>query len=177
MSRAWTKVINTQLKDLTSDDLSKLGQLMFVDPKAITEFEQLNLLTQTAKTLQSPGQDILADGIEVQTYSINNSSATIKPSTVFDASTDPFADTYLCKIIGISATFSDAGANISGKLKDTVAIMRKTASSSASQEPLLLYNPNGTYFNESNPIVIAESGSVATTIEVAVAIVARGGAQ
>ena len=177
MSRAWTKLINTQLKDVTSDDLAKLSQLMFVDPKAITEFESLQNLVKTAEVLQTPGQSIFADSIAVQTFTINSSSANVKPSTVFDATAHPYADTYLCQLLAVSCTFSDSGANITGAIKDTVAVMRRTSSSSSGQEPLQLYGPELLYFNENNPIVFTEGAGVSTTLEVAVAIVARGGAQ
>ena len=177
MSRAWTKLINTQLKDLTSNDLAKLGQLMFIDPKAKGEFEQLNLLRSTALNLQSPGQEILADGITIKEFTLNNSSQEVKPSTIFDASTHPYADTYLCRILAASATFSDAGANVTATYKDEVAIMRRMSSSSAGQEPFQLYGPDLLYFNEDNPIKFTEAGSISTNLELCVAIVARGGAK
>lgn len=176
MSRAWTKLINTQLKDLTSDDLAKLGQLMYVDPKAKGEFEQLNLLRETALNLQAPGQKIFADSLTTQTYTINSSSCNVKPSTIFDASTHPYSDTYLCVLLAASGTSSDTGARVTGKFKDVVAIMREQSWSSASQEPLSLYNSE-LFFNEANPIVFTEGTGVSTVIEVAVAIVSRGGAQ
>lgn len=176
MGDLWARLTDTQTKDVTSSDLMNLGQRTFIDAGAKASLSQLEDLTNKLRFLTANGAPILADSITVKSYTIDNSSQEVKPSNIFDATSDPFASGYLCKVIGVSATFSDAGAALTGKLKNTVAIMRGVSSVAASQEPLLLYNPDGTYFNENNPLVFAESGNVSTTIEIAVAIVSRGGA-
>jgi len=171
----WGRLTGKQTKDVTSKELAQLGQLTYVDLKAKEALNQLEDLNNKLSFLTAKGAPILSDGIYVKTYTINNNSQDVKPSNIFDSSTDPYANKYLLRLLGVSCTFSDAGAQITGKIKDTVAIMRRAASSASGQEPMQIYDAGGIYFNEDYPLTFAEGGNVSTTLEVAVAIVSRGG--
>ena len=100
MSRAWTKLIDTQTKDVTSTDLMKLSQLMYIDPQAIKEFESLQNLRKSVEILQTPGQNVFADSIKLATQTINNDTANFKPSTIYDG--DTYASDYLVQLLSIS---------------------------------------------------------------------------
>ena len=59
MSRAWTKLIDKQVKDLTSTDLMKLTQLMYIDTRAIPEFESLQNLAAVSIGLTDGANSII----------------------------------------------------------------------------------------------------------------------
>ena len=177
MSRAWTKLINTQLKDLTSNDLAKLGGNMFIDPKAILEFEQLNLLTHTARNLQTPGQDVFADSLQIFKKSVSSDTATIKPSDIYSSDVD--ANTYLVKLIGYGVTASDASASIDIALSngvDNIPVVSSQRAFDLTSQYGLGYR-SGILLNESNYITITESGGYTVNLIGLYGIVARGGAQ
>ncbi len=172
MSRAWTKLINTQLKDVTSDDLAKLGQNMFVDPNAILEFESLQNLVRSAQTLQTPGQDVFADSLKIFSKSASSGSATIKPSDIYSSDVD--SDTYLVKLLGYAVTANDLSATFDLVLTDGVTTLPIMTSGRMfdyqnSVPDILL--------NEGNYIQITEGGGFTVNFIGLYGIVARGGAQ
>jgi len=174
LSRAWTKLINTQLKDVTSDDLAKLGQLMFVDPKAIAEFEQLSLLTKTAQNLQTPGQEVFADSIKIYAASAESSVTTIKPSDIYP--NDPYADTYLVKILGYAMTSTNAAAAADISIMDASTVV-PIVTATRPFEMGTSFQPTNLYLNESNYLVLTEAGGDTVILKGVYGIVARGGAQ
>lgn len=176
MVNIWNLLTNTQLKEATSKDLFALGSNQFLDFNAQPALKQIDTMKKYTSFMKADGLGILQDGLFVKTFSVNDSSATVKPSNIFDSSTDPDADKYTCAIIAASATASDSGFRLEGKWKDSVAIMRQQSWSASGQEPLQLYYAGeALYFNDDYPIVFTASGSIAGTVEVAVVIVARGG--
>jgi len=172
VSRAWTKLINTQLKDVTSDDLAKLGQNMFVDPNAILEFESLQNLVKSAQTLQVSGQEVFADSLKIFSKSASSGSATIKPTDIYSDDVD--SNTYLVKLLGFGVTANDASASINVELTDgSTSIPMITGQRSFDytqyQADILI--------NEGNYIQITEGGGFTVNFIGLYGIVARGGAQ
>jgi hypothetical protein len=176
MSRAWTKLINTQTKDVTSSDLMKLSQLMYIDPNAIKEFEALTQLMTSVKVLQSPGQNIFADSLQLSTQTINNETATFKPSTIYDG--EPFASDYLVQLLAISATVGDGDTGgIQISLTDgSNSLLLSRATAVTFSGPFSLVPANPVYLNESNYLSIINAASVDMPTVVYCALVARGGA-
>ena len=178
MSRAWTKLIDKQVKDLTSTDLMKLTQLMYIDTRAIPEFESLQNLAATSKLVQASGQSVLADSLKFGGQTANASTVNFKPSNLYDG--EPFASTYLLQLLAVGATATGGdSAAVSIGLTDGAnsIILQKTTTVTASG-PLTYVPPgNPIYLNELNYLSINNAASVNSHITVYCAIVARGGAQ
>jgi hypothetical protein len=173
----YNKLAATQLKDLTSTDLMKLGQLTFVDGNSITQLDQLKNIQVHSNNLVTPGAEVFADSLKLSSQTANNNSKTFKPSTIYD--TETYADTYLIQILGISATASGGDtANIAIGLTDGAAnlvLLKPTDVTAAG--PLSFEPPSPLYVNESNYLTLTNTASVDSVITVYCAIVARGGAQ
>ena len=176
MSRAWTKLINTQTKDVTSSDLMKLSQLMYIDPAARAEYKALQDLMESVKILQTPGQNIFADSIQLSTQTINNETASFKPSTIYDGET--YASDYLVQILAISVVAGGGDtATMALSLSDgsSTMILQKPASVTAAA-PLTYMPTDPLYITESTFLNVTNAASVDGTTCVCAAIVARGGA-
>ena len=175
-SRAWTKLIDTQTKDVTSTDLMKLSQLMYIDPKAIREFEALQNLMQSVKILQTPGQNVFADSIKLATQTINNETASFKPSTIYDGET--YASDYLVQILSLSVVASGGDtATMALSLADGSSTMILLKPTSVTAAAPLTYTPTDPiYITEDTYLNVTNAASVDGTTTVCAAIVARGGA-
>ena len=176
MSRAWTKLINTQTKDVTSSDLMKLSQLMYIDPKAIKEYEALQNLMQSVKILQTPGQNVFADSIKLATQTPNNETASFKPSTIYDG--EPFASDYLVQLLSLSVTASGGDtATMALSLADGSSTMILLKPTSVTVSTPLNYTPTDPiYITEDTYLNVTNAASVDATVCLYAAIVARGGA-
>lgn len=177
MSRAWTKIIDTQLKDFTSSQLMKLGQLTFVDSKAKSELDQLDKLKEYSSFLQSPGQNIFADSLKMSAQTTNANTKSFKPSDIYDD--EAYASTYLVQVLAISASASGGdSASITIGLTDgsnQITLLKPTTVTASGP---LSYEPTSPLFiNESNYLAITNIASVDSPVTVYCAIVARGGAQ
>jgi len=176
MSRAWTKLINTQLKDLTSTDLMKLGQLSYVDVGARGELKELNKLKEYGSFLQAPGQPIFADSLNMASDVVNAGTESFKPSTIY--ADEDFASDYLVQVLAVSGTVGDGdtGAAIIG-LSDGSNSVKLLISTSVTISSPLVWQPYAPlYINESNYLAVANGASVDMAVVVYCAIVARGGA-
>tara|TARA_R110002110_G_scaffold335571_1_gene546246 strand:+ start:129 stop:659 length:531 start_codon:yes stop_codon:yes gene_type:complete len=176
LSRAWTKIIDTQLKDFNSTQLMKLGQLTYVDPNARTELEQLDKLKEYASFLQSPGQGVFSDSLKLSNQTANANAKTFKPSNIYD--TETFASTYLLEIIGVGATTTGGDtASIAIQLTDgssTLTLLKPTNVTASG--PLTFEPTSPLYINESNYLSINNLNAVDSVVTVYCAIVSRGGA-
>ena len=59
----YNKLPSRQIKNLTSSDLMKLGQLTFVDSDSAGSLNQLNQIKGHVQNLMVPGQCVFADSI------------------------------------------------------------------------------------------------------------------
>jgi hypothetical protein len=177
MSRAWTKIVDTQLKDFSSTQLMKLGQLTYVDNNARGELDQLDKLKEYSSFLQTPGQSVFADSLKMAPQTANANTKNFKPSDIF--SDETFASSYLLQVmaIGASASGGDSASIIIG-LTDGVNTMTLQKATTVTASGPLTYIPQGTplYINESNYLAITNTASVDSVVTVYCAIVARGGA-
>ena len=173
----YNKLTSTQLKDLTSSDLMKLGQLTFVDLNSIAQLNQLKNIQEHTNNLVSPGSPVFADSLKLSAQTINGGDGTYKPSTIYDS--ESFADTYLVQVLAIGATTTGgdtAGITISLTDGASTLLLLKTTTVTAAG-PLSFEPTSPLYLNESNYLSINNAASVDATCTVYCAIVARGGAQ
>lgn len=177
MSRAFTKIIDTQLKDFNSTQLMKLGQLTYVDNAAKGELEELDKLKDYSSFLQTPGQNIFADSLKLSSQTANANSKNFKPSDIYSSET--FASSYLLQVLAIGASTSggDSASIIIG-LTDGVNTMTLQKATTVTASGPLTYIPPGSpiFINESNYLAITNTASVDSVVTVYCAIVARGGA-
>ena len=172
----YNKLTNTQLKDLTSSDLMKLGQLTFIDVKSINQLDQLKNIQDHSNNLVATGAQVFADSLKMGSQTANAGSVNFKPSTLYD---ETYASTYLVQILAIGATTSggDTGS-VSIGLTDgasTLILVKPTSVTAAG--PLAFEPTSPLYINELNYLSVSNSASVNSTITVYCALVARGGAQ
>ena len=172
----YNKLPDTQLKNLTSSDLMKLGQLTFVDVNSIAILNQLNEIKGHVQNLIAPGSPVFADGLKIGAKTANNNVQTFKPSDFFD---DTYADTYLLQVLAIQCQAGGSDTAVSIILiedgNETVILSKPTNVTAAGP---LTYQPQvPLYINENNYISITNTASVDMPSKVYVAIVARGGAQ
>ena len=172
----YNKLPDTQLKDLTSSDLMKLGQLTFVDPKSINTLDQLNSIKSHVNNLAANGAAVLADSIKLGSQTANASAVNFKPSTLYDS--EPFASTYLVQVLGISATVASSTATLALQLTDgsNTFMLQKPTNVTASG-PLTFLPTDPLYINESNYLTITNSEAVDCVVVVYCALVTRSGAQ
>lgn len=173
----YNKLTSTQLKDLTSADVMKLGQLSFVDMSSIAQLNQLKNIQEHQNNLVSPGSQVFADSLKMSAQTVNETTASWKPSTVY--SSEPYADTYLIQVLAISVmtTGGDTGT-ISIGLTDGSNIMVVQKATSVTAAGPLSFEPNSPlYINESNYLTINNAAGVDASVVVYCAIVSRGGAQ
>lgn len=154
----------------------KLGQLSFVDSKSVGELRQLDSIQNHTVTLVSNGGAVFADSLKFSAQTVNAGTVNFKPSTVYD--NEPFADTYLIQVIGISGSVASSTATVSIGLTDgsNNFILQKPTNVTTSG-PLTFLPTTPLYLNESNYLAISNSEAVNCVITVYCAIVARGGAQ
>lgn len=173
----YNKLTSTQLKDLTSSDLMKLGQLTFVDLESIAQLNQLKNIQEHTNNLVSPGSSVFADSLKMGSQTANNNTKTFKPSTLYDD--EPYADTYLLQILAVSASASGADtASITIGLTDgsnQITLLKPTSVTASG--PLSFEPTSPLFINESNYLAITNVASVDSVVTVYCAIVARGGAQ
>ena len=173
----YNKLPSTQLKDLTSSDLMKLGQLTFVDLNSIAQLNQLKNIQEHTNNLVSPGSQVFADSLKMSAQTINGGSGNYKPSTIYDG--ESYASTYLVQVLGISATCSggDSGLVSVGVTDGASSLFLVKPATVTASAPLIFEPTSPLYLNESNYLNITNSASVDATCTVYCAIVARGGAQ
>jgi hypothetical protein len=172
----YNKLPDTQLKDLTSSDLMKLGQLTFIDRTSSNILNQLSEIKKHVLTLVSPGAPVFADGLKIGAKTANNNVQTFKPSDFFD---DTYADTYLLQILAVQCQAGASDTAVSILMiedgNETVILSKPTNVTAAGP---LTYQPQvPLYINENNYLTVTNTASVDMPTKVYVAIVARGGAQ
>jgi hypothetical protein len=172
----YNKLPNRQVKNLTSSDLMKLGQLTYVDADSQLQLNQLNSIKGHVNNLVSAGASVFADSLKFGSQTSNADTVTFKPSTLYDS--EPYASTYLVQVLGISATVASSTAAIAIGLTDgsNNFVLQKPTNVTASG-PLTFLPTDPIYINESNYLSITNSESVNCVIVVYCALVARGGAQ
>jgi hypothetical protein len=172
----YNKLPSTQVKNLTSAQLMKLGQLTFVDEKSITSLNQLNSIKGHVNNLATPGASVFADSLKMGSQTTNADTVNFKPSTLYDS--EPFADTYLVQVLGISATVASSTATLSLGLTDgsNQFVLQKPTNVTTSG-PLTFLPTDPIYINESNYLAVTNSESVNCVVVVYCALVTRGGAQ
>ena len=172
----YNKLPDTQLKDLTSSDLMKLGQLTFIDRASSPVLNQLLEIKKHVLTLVSPGAAVLADSLKMGSQTANAGTVNFKPSTLYDGET--FASTYLVQVLGISATVASSTATVSLGLTDgsNNFVLQKPTNVTTSG-PLTFLPTDPIYINESNYLTVNNSESVNCVVVVYCALVSRGGAQ
>ena len=172
----YNKLPSRQIKNLTSSDLMKLGQLTFVDAESAGSLNQLNSIKGHVQNLMVPGQSVFADSIKLGSQTANAGAVNFKPSTLYDG--EQFADTYLVQILGISGTVSSSTATIALQLTDgaNTFMLQKPTNVTASG-PMTFLPTDPIYINELNYLTVTNSEAVNCVITVFCALVARGGAQ
>lgn len=173
----YNKLTSTQLKDLTSSDLMKLGQLTFVDLNSIAQLNQLKNIQEHTNNLVSPGAPVFADSLKMSAQTINGGSENYKPSTIYDGET--YASTYLVQVLAIGATCSggDSGLVSIGLTDGAASVVLVKPTTVTAAGPLIFEPTSPLYLNESNYLSISNSASVDAVCTVYCALVARGGAQ
>mgnify|MGYP001407912976 CR=1 FL=1 len=172
----YNKLPSTQVKNLTSADLMKLGQLTFVDEKSINNLDQLTRIKSHVTNLATDGAPVFADSLKLGSQTANSGAVNFKPSTLYDG--EQFADTYLVQILGISGTVSSSTATVALQLTDgsNTFMLQKPTNVTASG-PMTFLPTDPIYINELNYLTITNSEAVNCVITVFCALVARGGAQ
>lgn len=172
----YNKLPSKQVKNLTSSDLMKLGQLTYVDEKSIRNLDQLNSIKGHVNNLASPGMAVFADSLKMGSQTANAGTVTFKPSTLYDS--EPYASTYLVQILGISATVASSTATLSLGLTDgSNNFILQKATNVTTSGPLTFLPTDNLYINESNYLSINNSEAVNCVVVVYCALVARGGAE
>jgi len=173
----YNKLSSVQLKNLTSAELMKLGQLTFVQSKSITDLNQLKNIQAHAENLVTPGSDVYADSLKLSAQVINADLGAYKPSTIYDA--EPFANTYLVQLLAVSATTTggDTGTVSIGITDGATSLTLLKPTTVTASGPLTFEPTTPIYVNESNYLSIVNTASVNATCTVYCAIVARGGAE
>tara|TARA_Y100000401_G_C8313051_1_gene220879 strand:+ start:589 stop:1125 length:537 start_codon:yes stop_codon:yes gene_type:complete len=172
----YNKLTGKQVKNLTSADLMKLGQLTFVDAESAATLNQLNSIKGHVNNLVTQGASVFADSLKFGSQTANAGAVNFKPSTIYDS--EQFANTYLVQILGISATVASSTATLALQLTDgsNTFMLQKPTNVTASG-PLTFLPTDPIYINESNYLTITNSESVNCVVVVYCAIVARGGAE
>ena len=173
----YNKLPSTQLKNLTSADVMKLGQLSFADAKSIAQLNQLASIVDHSNSLVSKGAAIIADSLALSAQTANAASVSFKPSTIY--SSEPYADTYLLEVLQITCTASGGDtASIQMGLSDGAnnIIIQKATNVTASA-PITFEPTSPLYINEEHYLTFINAASVDCVITVYCGIVARGGAQ
>lgn len=165
------------MKNLTSSDLMKLGQLTFVDAKSAGDLRILDQIKSNVQNLSTPGNSVFADSLKMSSQTANNNTKSFKPSTIYDD--ESFASTYLIQVLAISATASGGDtASITIGLSDgsnNITLLKPTSVTASGP---LSYEPTSPlYINESNYLAITNIASVDSVVTVYCGLVARGGAQ
>ncbi len=75
----YNKLPSTQVKNLTSSDLMKLGQLTFVDRKSITNLNQLSEIKGHVNNLVTHGSSAFTDSLKLGSQIANASTVNFKP--------------------------------------------------------------------------------------------------
>ena len=172
----YNKLPSTQVKNLTSAQLMKLGQLTFVDEKSIANLNQLNSIKGHVNNLATPGASVFADSLKMGSQTTNADTVNFKPSTLYDS--EPFADTYLVQVLGISATVASSTATLMLGLTDgSNQFVLQKATNVTTSGPLTFLPTDPIYINESNYLAITNSEAVNCVVVVYCALVTRGGAQ
>ena len=173
----YNKLTSTQLKDLTSADVMKLGQLSFVDMNSIAQLNQLKNIQEHQNNLVSPGSQVFADSLKMSAQTANNESKTFKPSDIYDD--EPYADTYLIQVLAIGATASggDSASIVIGLTDGSNTLTLQKATTVTAAGPLTFEPTSPLFINESNYLTIYNAASVDSVATVYCGIVARGGAQ
>ena len=155
----------------------KLGQLTYVDIKSIDELNQLNKITKHSLNLVASGAAVFADSLKMAAATVNASTATFKPSTIYDSET--YASTYLVQVLAISASagVGDTATVSIGLTDGSNNLMLEKPTNVTVTAPLTFEPTSPLYINELNYLSINNSASVDSTITVYCALVARGGAQ
>jgi hypothetical protein len=172
----YNKLPSTQVKNLTSSDLMKLGQLTFVDRKSITNLNQLSEIKGHVNNLVTPGSSAFADSLKLGSQTANASTVNFKPSTIYDG--EAFADTYLVQVLGVSATVASSTATLALGLTDgsNNFVLQKPTNVTTSG-PLTFLPTDPIYINELNYLAVTNTEAVNCVIVVYCSLVARGGAQ
>ena len=173
----YNKLNKVQLKNLTSSELMKLGQLTFVDVNSVGTLNQLKNIQAHAENLVTPGNSVFADSLKMGSQTANNNTKNFKPSTLYDD--EPYASTYLIQVLAISASASGADtASITIGLSDgsnNITLLKPTSVTASG--PLSFEPTSPLYINESNYLAITNIASVDSVVTVYCGIVARGGGQ
>ena len=173
----YSKLPSTQIKNLTSSDVMKLGQLTYADTKSIDQLNQLNKITKHSQNLVAPGASVFADSLKMGSQTANAGAVSWKPSNIYDSET--YASTYLVQVlaIGASASGGDSASVAIGLTDGSSTLTLQKATTVTASGPLTFEPSSPLFINELNYLQVSNSASVDSVITVYCALVARGGAQ
>ena len=173
----YNKLNKVQLKNLTSSELMKLGQLTFVDLNSVGTLNQLKNIQTHAENLVTPGNSVFADSLQFFAQTANANSKDFKPSDIY--SSEPFASTYLIEVLAIGATVGGGDtATIAVSLTDGSNSLMLLKPTNVTLSGPLTFEPTAPLLiNEGHYLQVANSASVDCTITVYCGIKARGGSQ
>jgi len=181
MSRAWDLLKGKKARQITGANIEGVGSSIFIQPENKVALKEWEAMSRAASTLAFKGGLPWPDSIILyQATPAASSTATIKPSTLFDSSLHPDAAGYLCVLYGISIQGSTDAVRMTISLYDgstSSALLVNAEATPASPAPQDLGLQAGPiYFTEDVYITAAETaGASAAKVDMRIAIISRGG--